>query len=662
MSPKISSRLVLMFTLCSSLLVFKNINCGENYQKNKYPQASFVQALHQFLKFNQRQVYQPNDDEDLELSYYSDAIVCTHMNESSGHQKEKIKNPKSLKSIESLNAKNYFQSPLIAEIVNAIQNFGGTKTPTPNTAQNELENLQLSKEALLSSTDLKHSTQLSTSKMSAPMFTRAFEADSPLIDTGPLVSSQSTVRSKITKNPLLTIENNPIAPEYEKKSKIIAFKTEPQKTKNISLALFETKSEDINEALREMSTQPMVSSTNPLLLDTELFSNWAREAQVIALNAKSLKHRNVFSMPYETQPGGVEESLRDLSALASKIDSSMYSEFIIENPTNPTGNQLTENYEEGSQTKLKNLNLLYTFSSEKEEMHLLPNLFSNLHILTESNSAAAEENIHYKKWKKIQNDIAQDDLKNSDMENEEDLSIGGTSASLGIELGVNAYPVVLDPHSKTGLFAQVNYPVVRIFKRMGDRFEKDEILIELENTVTQSNHEKAFSQLEEAYSKFIATGQLFKNRLASLFELKEAEAEVAKAKAELILAETNLNSTQITAPYEGVVDTVYIEEYEMPQSNKELIKILDDKVLIAKFLVPSKLLSVLKIGTLFSIHLSETDEVLEAAISRIGGMIDPASSTVKIEADIDNSEKKYKAGISGIATFEAALLPKKNDK
>lgn len=240
-------------------------------------------------------------------------------------------------------------------------------------------------------------------------------------------------------------------------------------------------------------------------------------------------------------------------------------------------------------------------------------------------------------------------------EDQDPFTLSGESAHIGRELGVNAYSAVLDPMQKTGLYAQIIYPVTKIWKRMGDRFEKGDMLIQLDDSIANGNYNRAVALVDEAFSKFKAIGELYKSELASLFELKEAEAEVAKSKAELTLAETNLKATQIAAPYSGIVDTVFISEYELPQTGRELIKILGDEILIAKMLVPSKLLPYLQIGTPIVIHLSEIKEVIHAKVSRIGGMIDAASSTLKIEAEIDNSEQKYKAGISGIATFDTPL-------
>ena len=70
-----------------------------------------------------------------------------------------------------------------------------------------------------------------------------------------------------------------------------------------------------------------------------------------------------------------------------------------------------------------------------------------------------------------------------------------------------------------------SFPVEKIWKKLGDRFEKGEILLQLQDSVPQSNYDKAVAQLDQAFAKFEAISQLYKDNLSSLFELKETEAK-----------------------------------------------------------------------------------------------------------------------------------------
>ncbi len=211
------------------------------------------------------------------------------------------------------------------------------------------------------------------------------------------------------------------------------------------------------------------------------------------------------------------------------------------------------------------------------------------------------------------------------------------------------YRVVLDPLYRTLLYAEVNRPVERIYFRMGDSFQKGDILIQLDSIVFQANRLKAEAMLEKARTEYAAKQQLFRDNVASLFELKEAQAAVADAEAELALANNNLDASMIKAPYDGKVVDLSIEEHELPKNGSELIEIVNDHILLARLLIPSNLLRQIHIGDPLVITIHETGERVIGYISRIGAVIDPSSSTIKIEAQIDNRSGQWRAGMTGSA-------------
>lgn len=216
------------------------------------------------------------------------------------------------------------------------------------------------------------------------------------------------------------------------------------------------------------------------------------------------------------------------------------------------------------------------------------------------------------------------------------------------------YRVVLEPNHRTVLSAQINgIPVVEVTKKIGDTFTKGELLIQFESDIFEGGVKKAEAALVKAETKLIAKQELFDDHSASLFELKEAISDKAAAESDLILAKKNLKASKIIAPYDGKVVRVLIEAYEIPHENsKDLMEIIDDKILVAKLFVPSRLLAMLKVGDPVQIKLDDTQEVITAHISRIGAAIEPSSGTLMIEAEIDNKESRFKAGMSGSLFFE----------
>lgn len=197
------------------------------------------------------------------------------------------------------------------------------------------------------------------------------------------------------------------------------------------------------------------------------------------------------------------------------------------------------------------------------------------------------------------------------------------------------------------LSSQVSSQVLKIYKRMGEQFIKDELLILIDEQIYTANLGKAKEALNRAYALLEARTALYKDQIASYLDLKEAQALVASSEAEYVLAKTQLEGARVKAPYAGRVISLAIEEFELPQPGQALIEIENDTTIIAKILVPSIFWRKLALGKWLTVRVRETDEIVEAQIIRIGAVIDPASGTIAIDAEIDNQERHLLPGMTG---------------
>lgn len=213
------------------------------------------------------------------------------------------------------------------------------------------------------------------------------------------------------------------------------------------------------------------------------------------------------------------------------------------------------------------------------------------------------------------------------------------------------FQVIIDPLNKAILSAQLSVPVKKIHKKMGDSFNKGDVLLELDNSIYIAQLKKARAILEKAQNTYQAKEELFDARIASLSELKEAYAEWASAQAEFEVSKKQLEACKIVAPYRGKVASVLLFEHELPQVGQPLVEVVGDEVLLAKMLVDAKYLPLLSVDKPIEIYVNELKQNLTARIKRIGSVIDPASSTIAVEAEIINNDSALIAGMTGFTLF-----------
>jgi RND family efflux transporter MFP subunit len=224
------------------------------------------------------------------------------------------------------------------------------------------------------------------------------------------------------------------------------------------------------------------------------------------------------------------------------------------------------------------------------------------------------------------------------------------------------FPVILEPYQHAVLTAEIFTKVVDIPFKLGDSFKKGDILIQFDNDAFKANVVKAQKELEKTQADLTAKRSLFKDNISSEEELKVSEANVATAEAELAQAQKIYRASEVRAPYDGKVAEVYVYPYEVPTEIKPtLLAIINDRQLIANFYVPSMYSKDVQIGDTVYVYINDTQQVIPSKIIRVSPVVNPASSTLKVESIIDNPEGKLKAGMPSVVALNPdSFKPQEN--
>jgi RND family efflux transporter MFP subunit len=220
--------------------------------------------------------------------------------------------------------------------------------------------------------------------------------------------------------------------------------------------------------------------------------------------------------------------------------------------------------------------------------------------------------------------------------------------------------VVLEAQYRTEIAAQVISTVTNISRRMGDAFEEGEVLIRLDDRIYLSHVAKAESKVEEGKAKYAVARRLHADKIISAAELLTGKAALAQAEADLAVAEKALDDCTIRAPYKGKVQQVFVELYERVEPGQKLIEVLDESVLLVRFFIDSSLVSAQLQPDKLQFRIAGADTVRTASLMRIAPGIDPASSLIRIEAEIDNADGQLRPGMTGTLILLADTEGKSN--
>ena len=163
---------------------------------------------------------------------------------------------------------------------------------------------------------------------------------------------------------------------------------------------------------------------------------------------------------------------------------------------------------------------------------------------------------------------------------------------------------------KADLRAEISSVVLQVFKENGEKVNKGDLLVRLDDTsIRDSLHsaqesERAASQsLEQAQRQYERLKTLRSSGMASAQQLEDAEikrnnnlSDLSAATTRTVQARQQLQRTEIRAPFDGIVSERKISNGDTAQIGKELIKVIDPTSVRFEGLVSADTVSQIQVG------------------------------------------------------------------
>ncbi len=195
--------------------------------------------------------------------------------------------------------------------------------------------------------------------------------------------------------------------------------------------------------------------------------------------------------------------------------------------------------------------------------------------------------------------------------------------------------------------------VKRVPFKAGETFSAGETIVAFDCRRYEADLEAARADVEAARLTVAMNKKLRAHRAVGAHDLAVSVAKLNQAAARAAALRVRTDQCVVSAPFDGSVVEKLINEFEMPQSNAPLLKIVSEGALELGLVVPSHWLTWLKPGVTFRFEVEETGTGHDARILRVGAVVDPISRTANAEAELLGRVPSVRPGMSGQATFNA---------
>jgi RND family efflux transporter MFP subunit len=221
-------------------------------------------------------------------------------------------------------------------------------------------------------------------------------------------------------------------------------------------------------------------------------------------------------------------------------------------------------------------------------------------------------------------------------------------------LGQHAARALIEPGAEAVLSSEIGGRILELPVDSGERFAKGDLLVGFDCSFHQAELAAARAELVRARRVLANTQQLAQLNSVGQLDVALAEADVAKANAQVRTRGLYVQRCQLRAPYDGRVVERPVNRYETVGKDQELMSVIASEGLRVRLIVPSSWLAWLEPGAGFDLEIDETGRTHAAEVTTIGARIDPVSQTVPLRGRLTGERPAdLLPGMSGTAQFDA---------
>ena len=179
----------------------------------------------------------------------------------------------------------------------------------------------------------------------------------------------------------------------------------------------------------------------------------------------------------------------------------------------------------------------------------------------------------------------------------------------------------------------------------GDVVAAGDIIARLDPSNNEAEANRASEALVQAQREFDNAEQLLERGVATQDRVTQARAALASAQAQVTAVEQAAEALTITAPFDGRIETLDLDEGEFVSAGTEVGRLVDITPLTVAIQVPQQSLTRLAVGQPATVRFI-TGEERTGTVTFVGTSAASETRTFLAEVEVANEDGAIPAGIS----------------
>lgn len=186
--------------------------------------------------------------------------------------------------------------------------------------------------------------------------------------------------------------------------------------------------------------------------------------------------------------------------------------------------------------------------------------------------------------------------------------------------------------------SEISGKIERIDFREGGKIKKGERLLKIDDDEMQAQLVTATYRAELSEQQATRQRQLFEKKLASQQEYDTAVANLNVVKGQIQLLRTQIEKTEIRAPFDGVIGLRFVSEGSYISPSAVITTLQNSDSVKIDFTFPEKYAAGVKVGNRITFSTQGSSQKYGGNIYAIPPRIDPETRTLRIRAISPNTD------------------------
>jgi len=185
-----------------------------------------------------------------------------------------------------------------------------------------------------------------------------------------------------------------------------------------------------------------------------------------------------------------------------------------------------------------------------------------------------------------------------------------------------------------------------LFVREGQLVKKGKLLAEINDSGLKEQLDQMLIQANYTKDNFDRVKRLWEKNIGSEMQFLKAKSDFETNNKMVEQIRDQLSKTKIYAPFDGEIDEIISNLGSNLVPGSPILRVVNLDIIYAEAQVPEKYVSSIELGTEALVSIPLLNKEITSKIVQSGNFINPNNRTFRVEAPVENKDKRIKQNLN----------------